>query len=253
VLLVAPLGLPVLALVGRAILEGSLGIVISDGAVLDALGLSLATSLASLALTVAFGLPLAWILARRRPRGAAIIETIVDLPIVLPPSVAGLALLLLLGRRGPLGEPLSAAGIVIPYTTLAVVLAQTFVSAPLFIRAARAGFAEVDREVEDAARVTGASELEVFRHVTMPLAGASLAAGLVTAWSRAIGEFGATILFAGNVATVTRTLPLLVYGQFQSGDLAASVAAGALLVGVAFAVLAGVRLLGRDRALDGPR
>jgi molybdate transport system permease protein len=248
------LALPVLALLARAVLSGALAKAAGLPAVVDALILSLFTTGASLALTVAFGVPLALVLARRRIRGSALIETAIDLPIVLPPSVAGLALLLLLGRRGPIGEPLAALGIELPFTLAAVVLAQAFVSAPLFIRSARSGLAAVDRDLEDAARVDGASERQVARRVTMPLAAGSLAAGLVLAWARSLGEFGATIMFAGNVMGRTQTLPLLVYGEFQSGNLDASIAAAAVLVIAAFGVLVVVRLLsgggapGRGRA-----
>jgi molybdate transport system permease protein len=244
------LALPVAALVGRAVVDGSLGEAAGLSAVLDALVLSLATTAVSLILTVAIGIPLALVLARRSFPGSALLETVIDLPIVLPPSVAGLALLLLLGRRGVLGEPLQALGVEIPFTTLAVILAQTFVSAPFFIRAARTGIASVDHDLEDAARVDGASEVQVFRGVTVPLAGAALAAGLVMSWARSLGEFGATIMFAGSVEGITQTLPLVVYAEFQGGDLDASIAAAAILVLAAFGVLVAVRLLHWGRVLD---
>jgi molybdate transport system permease protein len=244
------LGLPVVVLVGRAALDGSLGRSLVTSVVLDALSLSLVTTSASLAVVAAFGLPLAVALARRRFRGAWLVEAVVDLPIVLPPSVAGLALLLTLGRRGFLGGPLAALGIELPFTTLAVVVAQVFVSAPFFVRSARAGIAAVDSELEDAARDLGASELQVFARVTLPLAASSLAAGLVMSWARALGEFGATIMFAGSIEGRTQTLPLVVYGEFQGGNLDGAVAAGAVLVLAAFGVLVAVRLLHWTHALD---
>ncbi|MEX2011793.1 MAG: ABC transporter permease [Chloroflexota bacterium] len=249
-LLVLFLGLPILALLARAVTGGLLPEAAGASAVLEALGLSLVTTLASLALAVALGTPLAYALARRRVRGRALLEALVDLPIVLPPAVAGLALLLVLGRRGWIGGPLEALGISIPFTTVAVVLAQTFVAAPFFVRAARTGFAGVDRHLEDAARVDGASEASVFWHVTLPLAAPALAPGLVMTWARALGEFGATIMFAGNFAGRTQTLPLVVYGEFQAGALDAAVAAAAILVLAALGVLIAVRGFGWRRALD---
>jgi molybdate transport system permease protein len=246
----ALLVLPVVTVVARSVLGGPLERVAGSPAVRDALALSLATTALSLVLTVGIGMPLAFVLARWRFRGAAWLEAIVDLPSVLPPSVAGLALLLALGRRGALGPGLEAVGVEIPFTTAAVVVAQTFVSAPFFIRSARTGIAAVDRDVEDAARVDGASETRLFRAVTIPLAIPALAAGLVMAWSRALGEFGATIMFAGNIEGRTQTLPLVVYGQFQSGDIDGSVAAAAILVVAAFGVLVAVRGLRWARALD---
>jgi molybdate transport system permease protein len=249
-LLVLFLGLPVAVLVVRAVVGGALGVALADPVVLEALGLSLGTTAVSLALTVVLGAPLAYVLARRRPRGSSLVETIVDLPIVLPPSVAGLALLLVFGRRGLLGSSLDVVGIAIPFTTIAVVLAQVFVAAPFFVRSARAGFAAVDRDLEDAARVDGAGELEVVRWITVPLARSAVAAGLVMSWARALGEFGATIMFAGNVAGRTQTLPLVVYGAFGAGELDASIAAAAILVLAALGVLLAVRLLGWGRALD---
>ncbi len=242
------LALPVATLVIRAaaVLSAVGGAAVR--AVADALVLSLLTTAASLVLVVGLGLPLAWWLARRPPRGAALVETLVDLPIVLPPSVAGLALLLVFGRRGLLGEPLALVGIAIPFTTVAVVVAQAFVAAPFFVRAARAGIRAVDRDLEDAARVDGAAESAVARHVTIPLAASALSAGLVMAWARALGEFGATIMFAGNIAGRTQTLPLLVYSEFQ-GSLDASLVAAAILAVAAAGVLVAVRL-GARRAGD---
>jgi molybdate transport system permease protein len=244
------LGLPVVTLVVRAVLDGSLATAIASPVVLDAVWLSLVTTAVSLAITVAFGLPLAFVMARRQFRGKGWLEAIIDLPIVLPPSVAGLALLLVFGRRGLLAEPFDLLGVSIPFTTVAVILAQIFVSAPFFVRSARTGIAGVDRDLEDAARVDGASEPQVFRAVTVPLASAALAAGLVMTWARSLGEFGATIMFAGNVQGRTQTLPLVVYGEFQGGDLDASIAAAAILVIAAFGVLVAVRVFHWGRVLD---
>jgi molybdate transport system permease protein len=240
----ALLALPVVTLLLRAVLDGTLGLTLTSRVVIDALALSLLTSGVSLIVTVCIGTPLAYLLARRRFPGSWLVEGFVDLPIVLPPSVAGLALLFAFGRRGAIGPVFQAAGIEIPFTTLAVVVAQTFVSAPFFIRAARAGFRDTNRDLEDAARADGAGEWAVFRSVTVPLANAALAAGLVLAWARALGEFGATIMFAGNIEGRTQTLPLLVYSEFQSVDgLARSTAGAAVLVLAALAVLVAVRAL----------
>ena len=248
--LVLFLAVPVVGLVARALLGGGLLAALASPVVLDALRLSVVTTAVSLGLTLAFGTPLAYLLARRSFRGSSLVETVVDLPIVLPPSVAGLALLFVFGRQGLLGGTLDAFGISIPFTTFAVVLAQTFVAAPFYIRSARAGIAGVDRDIEDAARVDGASERQVFRWVTASLAGTALAAGAVMSWSRALGEFGATIMFAGNIEGRTQTLPLVVYSEFGGGDLDASVAAAAILVLAAFGVLVSVRVLRWGRALD---
>jgi molybdate transport system permease protein len=242
--------LPVVALVARAILDGSLANAVTSRVVLDGLRLSLVTTAISLVITVSFGLPLAYVLARRRFRGKGWVEAIIDLPIVLPPSVAGLGLLIVLGRRGLLGAPFEDLGLSLPFTTMAVILAQTFVSAPFFIRSARTGIAGVDRDLEDAARVDGASEWQLVRAITLPLAGAALAAGLVMSWARSLGEFGATIMFAGNVEGRTQTLPLVVYSEFQGGDLDGSIAAAAILVVAAFGVLLAVRVFHWGRVLD---
>ena len=200
-------------------------------------------------LTVVFGTA-----ARAGARPPAVprpgdVETLIDLPIVLPPSVAGLALLLVFGRRG-LSASRCRSWLEIPFTVIAVVIAQLFVAAPFYIRSARTGFASVDHDLEDAARVDGATERQLFARVTVPLASSALAAGLVMSWARALGEFGATIMFAGNVEGQTQTLPLVVYSEFQSGNLEASIAAAAILVLAAFGVLVAVRLLHWGRALD---
>ena len=244
------LGLPVFVLVARAVLDGSLAATLGMQVVVDALVLSLVTTAVSLVLMVVVGTPLALLLARHRFRGAVLLETVIDLPIVLPPSVAGLALLLVFGRRGLLGGTLELAGIELPFTMVAVIIAQTFVAAPFYIRSARTGFATVDHDLEDAARVDGATERQLFQHVTVPLASTALAAGLVMSWARALGEFGATIMFAGSVQGRTQTLPLVVYGEFQAGNLDTSIAAAAILVLAAVGVLVAVRILHWGRALD---
>jgi molybdate transport system permease protein len=210
--------------------------------VLDAVRLSLLSTLVVLVLTLAFGSPLALVLARSRFRGIGVIDSVVDLPIVLPPAVAGLALLLTFGRRGLLGGPLAAIGVELPFTTAAVVLASLFVAAPFYVRAARAGFLGVPRELEEAARVEGATELQVFRYITAPVAAPALFGGAILAWARALGEFGATIMFAGILQGITQTLPLAIYGEFAS-DFTTALAMSALLVVVSGALLVTLRLL----------
>lgn len=241
-LALAFLALPVVALLLRAIDSGVLLAALASGAVLDALVLSLSSTAVSLFVVIALGVPLAFVLARSSFRGKALAEALVDLPIVLPPSVAGLALLFAYGRNGLAGGSLELLGLSLPFTNLAVIVAQVFVATPFFVRAARAGFAAIAPEVEEAARVDGASESAVLLRVTLPLAAPALGAGLVLAWARALGEFGATILFAGNIAGRTQTLPLLVYSEFQD-SLEAAVAAATILVLAALGVLVAVRLL----------
>jgi molybdate transport system permease protein len=204
--------------------------------------LSLTTTAFSLGVVVVLGTPLAFVLARSTFRGKPLAEALVDLPIVLPPSVAGLALLFAFGRNGVAGSSLELVGLTIPFTTLAVLVAQIFVSMPFFVRAARSGFRSVDPDVEEAARVDGASENAVLGRITLPLSASALGAGLVLAWARALGEFGATILFAGNIEGRTQTLPLLVYSEFQD-SLDAALAAATILVLAALGVLIAVRVL----------
>ena len=230
-------GLPVAVLVVRALVaEGGLLSAVSDPAVRQALALSLLTTSISLAITVIGGTALAYALAMRALPGGRYLETIVDLPIVLPPSVAGLALLLLLGRRGVLGTPLGSLGLEVAFTTTAVIVAQVFVSAPFYVRSARTGFRSIGRDLVETAQVDGAGDWTLLGRVMLPLAATAIGTGIVLAWVRALGEFGATILFAGSLEGRTQTLPLLVYGAFQT-SLGEAIAAAAILVLAAVAVL----------------
>jgi molybdate transport system permease protein len=202
------LGLPVFAIVERAIEQTDFFDVISSSAVTEALRISLVTTSVSLLLVIVFGTPLAYVLARYRFPAHALVDTLVDLPIVLPPAVGGLGLLMAFGRRGILGEWLDDAGIEIAFTTTAVVMAQTFVASPFFIRAAKAGFEAMDRDLENVAYTLGSSRSGAFFRVAVPVAMPSLLAGAVMAWARALGEFGATIMFAGSLPGKTQTVPL---------------------------------------------
>lgn len=241
-LLVLFLAFPLLALVGRL---GGLETWNVDAAALGAsLGLSLRTTAVSTVLVVLCGTPLAWWLARGRSWWRGGVQTLLDLPLVLPPTVAGLALLLAFGRSGGLGGWLDAHGVHVPFTSAAVVCAQVFVSAPLFVSAARAAFATLDPALEEAAATLGSGEAERFFRVSLPLARPGLLAGAVLATARALGEFGATLMFAGNLAGVTRTLPLAVYGALQV-DPEQAIALSLVLLALAGLLLALLRLVGR--------
>jgi molybdate transport system permease protein len=226
------LGLPLLVLV-TMLSPAALLARLRDETALRALALTLGTTALATALTVLLGTPLAYLLARRRFRGKDLLDTLVDLPITIPPVVAGLALLLAFGRRGLVGQGLHAFGVTLPFTTLAVVLAQLFIASPFYVKSARAGFAAVDEQLEAAARTLGASPARVFRMVTVPLAAPALLAGAVLAWARALSEFGATIMFAGNFPGRTQTLTLAVMTAMETDvDTAVAVATLALLLAV---------------------
>ena len=193
---------------------------------------TLATALAATVLMVPPGLALAWLLARRRFPGRVLVETLVSLPLVMPPVATGLILLLLFSPRGPIGRVLARAGIDVVFTWRAVVLAMTVMGLPLFVRTVRAGIEQVDRRYESMAATLGASPLRVFVSITLPLALPALAAGAVLGFARAIGEFGATIMIAGSIPGVTRTLPVAIYTFAETGrDREA-----ALLLGVSAAI-----------------
>jgi len=238
------LSAPIFVLVLRA-LETQAWQSLDTTLVTDAIYLSLITTIGTVALTLVFGTPLAFILARWRFRGRRLLNVLVELPIVLPPAVAGLALLLAWGRQGTLGTFLAEIDIILPFSTFAVVMAQTFVAAPFYIRAAQVGFQGVSREIEDAARVDGASDLALFWRITAPLASRSLGAGIVLTWARALGEFGATILFAGSLQGRTQTMPLLIYNILER-DINAAIMTGVILVGLALIALLLAQWLNTD-------
>ena len=240
------LGFPLFALVWRTLEAGALGPALRNPAVRDAMWLSLTTSSAALGLALALGTPLAYALARWRFPGRGVLDALVEVPVVLPPAVAGIALLMAFGRRGLLGAPLDALGVSLAFSTSAVVIAQCFVAIPFYVRSAKAGFASVERELEQAARVDGATTLGAFRHVTVPLSWPSLIAGAVLCWARALGEFGATIMFAGSFRGRTQTMPLAIYAALET-DLHATLAMGTILVAISLLVLAAVRWLARRR------
>ncbi len=232
--------LPLFAIIWRALpftAEGWL----SDRT-FDALCLSLVTASISALLAILIGTPVAYFLAREDFPGKAIADALIDVPMVLPPAVAGLALLMTFGRRGLLGPLLLAMGIELPFTTAAVVIAETFVAAPFYVRAARAGFASVDRGLEQMSALLGVSELRTFFRITLPLAAPSLFGGVLMTWARALGEFGATIMFAGNFQGRTQTMPLAIYIGLES-NLDSALALSVILIVVSFGILALVRLV----------
>ncbi len=215
----------------------------------QAIALSLNTSLITVALSFVLGTPVAYYLAHRHYRMHRLVDILMDLPTVLPPAVAGVALLMAFGRRGLVGEWLAPLGISIPFTALAVVLAQTFIAAPLYVKAAFVGFANVDCELRKAAALDGATRWQTFRYVLLPMSWNAVLSGLVMTWARALGEFGATMIFAGNFPGRTQTMPLAIYLGFEL-DLEVALTLAVLLMGFSFLVLALVKgLLNRAELL----
>jgi molybdate transport system permease protein len=247
-LLVLFIVVPLVALVWRATADPAFWPSLTKPLVLDALWVTFLTTAATLVVSIAAGTPLAYLLARRHFPGKGIIETATDLPLVLPPVTAGVALLMAFGRRGVLGPELEVLGIELPFTMPAVVLAQFFVAGPFYIRGARLGFAAVEPEVEEAAAIDGASAWAGFWYVTLPLALPGIASGMVLCLARAVSEFGATLMFAGNFAGRTQTMSLAIMAALES-DLSAALALAVLLVVLAAAVLVISRLLA-NRWLD---
>ena len=207
----------------------------------EALQLSLVTSICATVVTVVLGVPLAWLLSRMDGRLGNLLRAIVTLPLVLPPVVGGVALLLTLGRRGMIGSFLDEwFGITFPFTTAAVIIAEAFVAMPFLVIAAEGALRSLDRGYADAARTPGASSWRVFTRVTLPLVAPGLTAGIVLAWARALGEFGATITFAGNFPGTTQTVPLAVYLAMET-DPDAGIALSVILLAVCVAVLVTLR------------
>jgi molybdate transport system permease protein len=220
---------------------------LGDPAVRDAILVTLRTNAIANVLILALGTPTAYLLATRRFRGRSLLITLVELPLVLPPAVAGVALLAAFGRGGLFGDALARGGIVLPFTQWAVVLAVTFVAAPFYLRQAIAAFSAVDPLLPDAARTLGASPARTFWRISLPLAAAGLAAGWVLAFARGVGEFGATIVFAGSVRGQTQTLTLAIYDQLEA-DFDVAIALGILLVLLSATVLLCFKLLSTWRS-----
>jgi molybdate transport system permease protein len=223
---------------------------LGDPGALDALWLSLRTTAISIAIILLVGTPAAYLLATRSFRGRAALVTLIELPLVLPPAVAGIALLAAVGPAGILGGAIEAAGIELSLTTAGVVVALTFVASPFYLRQAIAAFAAVDRSLLDASRTLGASEARGFLRVMIPVALPGLVAGTALALGRALGEFGATLMFAGSFQGITQTVPLAIYDRFAT-DFDAALALSAVLVAVSAAILLSVKLVQGGDALGG--
>lgn len=215
--------------------------------VLQALQLSIVTTCVSTLLAILFGIPVAYVLARTRFPGHRLLEILVTMPTILPPVVAGVALLLAFGRFGLIGQYLAPLGITVSFSTVAVILAQLFVSSPFFVNSVKAGLEQLDRRYEMAAYTLRASQFYTFRRVVLPMIRPALLAGIGTTWARALGEFGATIMFAGNFAGTTRTMPLAIYLASQEG-VDAAVALSVLLMALSFGILLALNF-GRSKAL----
>ncbi|HEX9117446.1 MAG TPA: ABC transporter permease [Anaerolineae bacterium] len=206
----------------------------------QAISLSLGTSAVASLFVLVLGLPLAYLLARQRSRLGQLIEVLIDLPTVLPPAVAGLALLMVFGRKGLLGPALDGLGIQVAFTSTAVIIAQIFVASPYFIKSAALGLAAIGPELEQAAQLDGANPRQIFQYVMLPLAWRGIIGGIALSWARALGEFGATIIFAGNYPGRTQTMPLAVYLGFEI-DLNQALTLAAILLVLSFGILFAVR------------
>ena len=238
------IGIPLLALLFHEA-PGAIWNELLQPDIFQALQLSLITTTVSTVIAILFGLPVAMLLARSIFPGRKLLETLVTMPTVLPPVVAGVALLLTFGRAGLLGQYLDLLNITIPFTTVAVIMAQSFVAAPFFINSTKAGLEQLDRRYEMAAYTLRASPFYAFRRVVLPLIRPALLSGIGLSWARALGEFGATITFAGNFPGTTQTLPIAVYIASES-DLDKAIAISVLLLAVSFGILLALRI-GRSR------
>lgn len=232
---------PLIAMMLRVV-PADVAATLAEEKVQQAIWLSFTTTLITTFLTVLLGTPIALLLAKQQSRLRRLVDTLIDLPTVLPPSVAGVALLIAFGRRGILGAYLNDWGVSIAFTQTAVVLAQLFVAAPFYIRAATIGFSAIESELEEAAALDGGGKWEIFRYITIPLSWGALVSGAVMTWARALGEFGATIIFAGNYPGRTQTMPLAIYLGFEL-DLSTALTLSVILVGCSFLVLVITRTL----------
>ena len=245
---VAFIGLPIVALLVRAGQQENLWNAVTGDLALTALRLSVFTSVVSIAVVVAGGTPFAYLLARSNHWLARLIDGLVELPIVLPPVVAGVAMLMAFGRGGLIGGWLDDAGVDISFTTVAVVFAQVFVAAPFYIRSAKLGFQSVARDYEDVSQTLGVSPISTFWRISLPLAAPSIITGLGLSWARALSEFGATIMFAGNLTGETQTMPLAIMTAMESsGGLDSALALSAMLLVVSVLALSALTLGSRRR------
>ncbi len=229
------LALPILALLLRTT-PGQVWDNLGRAEVYQAIFISLTTSTLATLVAVVCGTPLAYLMARRRFRFKRLVDTLIDLPTILPPAVAGVALLMAFGRRGLVGSFLNDWGVQIAFTQTAVVIAQTFIAAPLYLKAAAVGFAGVEPELEQAAALDGANAWQVFRFLTVPLSGTALLTGAILTFARALGEFGATIIFAGNYPGRTQTMPLAIYLGFEL-DIEVALTLSIILIGLSSLIL----------------
>ena len=240
------IGLPIIALLVKAAQQDDLWGAISGDLALNALRLSLITSVIAIAIVISAGTPMAYALARSEGWLARVVDGMVELPIVLPPVVAGVAMLMAFGRGGLIGGWLDQAGIDISFTTTAVVFAQIFVAAPFYIRSAKLGFQSVGRDYEEVSQTLGVSPLKTFMRVTLPLAAPAMITGLGLSWARALSEFGATMMFAGNLLGETQTMPLAIMTAMET-SLESALALSALLLAVSIIALAALTLASRRR------
>lgn len=240
------IGLPIIALLARAAQQDDLWGAVTGDLALTALRLSLVTSVISIGVVIVIGTPIAYALARSDGWMARMVDALVELPIVLPPVVAGVAMLMAFGRGGLVGGLLRDAGLDISFTTTAVVFAQIFVAAPFFIRSAKLGFQSVSLDYEEVSQTLGMSPLSTFRQVTLPLAAPAIITGLGLSWARALSEFGATMMFAGNLLGETQTMPLAIMTAMET-SLDSALALSALLLAVSVLALAGLALASRRR------
>lgn len=238
------IGLPIGALLFKAAQQESFFSSLISGPALTAMRLSLVTSAISMLVIVLVGTPFAYLLARSRSPLLRLVDALVELPLVMPPVVAGVAMLMAFGRRGVLGAPLEDLGITLPFTTAAVILAQIFVASPFFVRSAKVGFQSVATDHEDISRTLGVSPWSTFLRVTLPLAAPSLLTGLALSWARAVSEFGATIMFAGNLTGKTQTMPLAIMSAMETSLDTALVLSVLLILG-SLAVLGALGILAR--------
>jgi molybdate transport system permease protein len=222
---------------------------LQNPAILNAIALGLLTSTLATVLSFMFAVPTAYVLATRQFRGKAILDTLLDIPLVLPPAVAGVALLLAFAPKGLLGPILNSLGLTLPGSTIAVVLAQMFVASPLVLRSAKNVFQDLNPDLINSAKILSGSNLRVFLTVTLPLSSSHIISGVMMAWARSMGEFGATLMFAGNLPDITQTMPLAIY-LLMSQNPQAAIVLSALMIVISFSILVGVKLLDRKHGVN---